>query len=332
MNVPIVDLAGTFSSDPRDRLAVAAAIREPSCELGMFYVKNHGVDPATIADHAALARSFFGLELAEKRTIDVARSDSFRGYVPFATQTIDAAAPGDLKEGFVMGPDFAPDHPHALARFPNTGTNQWPQRPPHFRERIHAYVAAMNDLGRRMARVLALSLDLPEAYFAPALGDPLTYLQLLHYPSTPPDASLSRFGAGAHVDWGLLTLLLQDDVGGLQLRSDAGRWHDAAPEPGTFVIILGEMILRLTNGRYRSARHRVVQNASGRGRYATATFFDPPYDYRVACVPTCLPPHGEPQYPPRTVGEHMLEMAGATLSGARPEKKSAPAGASNGPG
>ncbi len=314
LTVPVIDIDATFSADPNDRLAAAHAVRDAGRDVGMFCVANHGVPAALIAAHFELAQAFFALDATEKRAIDVSRSNCFRGYEAFGTQTIDAAAPGDLKEGFIMGPDLAPDHPHVLARFPNTGTNLWPVRPPGFRDHMERYVTAMNRLGRHLAGLLALSLGLSETYFADALAEPLTYSQLLYYPPLPVASGAHRFGAGAHVDWGLLTMLLQDDVGGLEVRGRDGRWHAAPPVPDTFVIILGEMALRLTDGLYRSAPHRVAKNISGRGRYSMPTFFDPPYDYRVACVPTCRPAQGEPRYSHCTVAEHMLEMARQPLS------------------
>jgi isopenicillin N synthase-like dioxygenase len=313
-SIPVIDLAGTFSADIRDRAAAAKKVRAASRELGMFYVTNHGVPTPLVDAHFDLARSFFGLELREKRAIDVSRSNCFRGYEAFGSQTIDAATPGDLKEGFIMGPDLAPDHPHVLARYPNTGTNLWPQRPAGFRRHMEAYVDAMNRLGRRLAGLLALSLELPADYFSVPLSDPLTYSQLLYYPALPAEGRENQLGAGAHVDWGMLTILLQDDVGGLEVYAHETVWQAATPVPDSFVIVLGEMIVRLTDGFYRSAKHRVKKNTSGRGRYAMPTFFDPAYDYRVTCVPTCRPVQGEPYYPPRTVAQHMQEMAHGTLS------------------
>ena len=289
-------------------------IRAAGCETGVFYVRNHGVPRALIEAHFALARAFFALDVAEKCAIDVHRSNCFRGYEPFGTQTIDAAAPGDLKEGFIMGPDLPPDHPHVLAGYPNTGANLWPVRPPGLRAHMETYVAAMNALGARLAGLLAVSLDLPHDAFAAALAEPLTYSQLFHYPSLPVAEPGTRLGAGAHVDWGMLTILLQDDVGGLEVRAHDTTWSAARPLPDTFVIILGEMMVRFTAGRYRSAMHRVTRNVSGRSRYSMPTFFDPAYDERVACVPTCAPPAGEPRFPARTVAEHMREMARDTLS------------------
>jgi isopenicillin N synthase-like dioxygenase len=280
----------------------------------MFFVTGHGVPAALIAQHFAYARAFFALDLETKRAIDVSRSNAFRGYEAFGTQTIDAEAPGDLKEGFIMGPDLAPNHPHVLARYPNTGTNLWPQRPAGLRAHMETYVAAMNALGRHLAGLLALSLDLPVDYFAAMLAEPLTYSQLLHYPPVPPATARNRFGAGAHVDWGLLTILLQDDVAGFEVRASDGTWQAVPPVSGAFAIIFGELVVRLTNARYHSAVHRVARNTGGRSRYAMPTFFDPGYDRRIACVPTCLPDRGEPRYPERTVAEHMAEMARATFT------------------
>lgn len=311
--MPVVDLGRSCSAGAADP-SLAQAVRDASRGSGLFYVSNHGVPASLIAAHFAVARAFFDLDLDEKRSIDVGRSNCFRGYEAFGTQTIDAAAPGDLKEGFVMGPDLASDHPHVLARYPNTGANLWPLRPAGFRRHMETYVDAMNGLGRKLAGVLAVSLDLPADYFGAPLVDPLTYSQLLHYPSVPAQAFANRQGAGAHRDYGMLTILLQDEVGGLEVLYPDTGWHAAPPMPGTFVVILGEMMLRLTNGFYRSALHRVAKNTSGRSRYSMPTFFDPGYDYRVECVPTCRPADGEPRYPACTVGRHMLEMAREPLS------------------
>jgi isopenicillin N synthase-like dioxygenase len=257
MIVPVIDLtAETAAHD----------VRRASRDRGLFYVVNRGVAASLIAAQFDLARSFFALDRAEKCEIDVRNADCFRGYEPFGSQTIDAAAPGDRKEGFIMGPDLPPDHPHVLARYPNTGANRWPRRPAGFRQRMETYVAAMNGLGRRVAAVLARSLDLPSDF------------------------------------------LLQDDVGGLEVRDGDGTWCDVAPVPGAFLIVLGELMVRLTGGRYRSATHRVTANTSGRSCYSIATFFDPGYDERIACAPTCVPPLGAPRDPGCTVAEHMREM------------------------
>jgi isopenicillin N synthase-like dioxygenase len=315
--IPAIDFARAESSVIDERTAVARAVRAAGRETGMFFATNHGVPNALIAAHFDVARAFFGLPLEEKRAIDVGRSNCFRGYESFATQTIDRATPGDLKEGFIMGPDLAADHPHVRARYPNTGTNLWPRRPAGFRAHMERYVDAMNAFGRRIAMMLARSLDLADDYFSAALAEPLTYSQLLRYPAVAASAFDGQYGAGAHSDFGMITILLQDDVGGLEVRSGDGTWHTVAPLAGAFVVIFGELVFRLTDGLYRAPTHRVARNTGGRSRYAMPTFVDPDYDYRIECVPTCTPRDRAPRFPACTVGEHMVQMARGTLSGLR---------------
>jgi isopenicillin N synthase-like dioxygenase len=312
--IPVIDLAAHQTLDARERRAVPARVGDAASSGGIFYVENHGVPAAVVDAQFRLAHEFFAIDVTEKAAIDVARSNCFRGYEAFASQTIDAASPGDLKEGFIMGPELDAAHPHVLAGYPNTGANLWPLRPPHFKAQMLAWVDQMNALGRRLAALLARSLDLPEEYFAAALLEPMTYSQLFHYLSQPRMPLASQLGAGAHVDWGFLTILAQDDVGGLEVRDALGGWSAAPPVPGTLVVILGEMILRLTNGRYRSATHRVAINTSGRSRYSLPTFIDPNYDYQITCVPTCRPAAEAPRFADASFAEHMLEMAKQRLS------------------
>lgn len=288
-------------------------MRDAGATIGAFYLAGHGVPAALVNAHFELARDFFALNDTVRYAIAVKPGSAFRGYEPLGTQTIGADAPGDLKEGFIMGPDLPADHAHVLAAYPNTGANRWPSSPAHFRARMEAWVSAMAQLGRGLAQLLALSLDMPAAFFGAALREPLVYTQLFRYPSLA-GASASARGAGAHVDWGMLTILAQDDVGGLEICDAAGTWHSVPPIPRTFVIILGELMVRYTGGAYRSPMHRVTRNTSGRDRYSMPTFFDPGYDEVVACVPTCRPPHGEPPFPARTVVEHMREMRNHPLS------------------
>ncbi len=157
-------------------------------------------------------------------------------------------------------------------------------------------------------RGLALSLDLSEDHFQAFCTDRMATLRLLHYPPQPTNADPGQKGAGAHTDFGGLTLLRQGDVSGLQVGDQStGGWIHADPEPGTFVVNLGDMIARWTNDRYRSTLHRVV-NTSGRERYSIPFFYVGNYDYVVECIPTCLTPDERPKYPPTTVEAHVREM------------------------
>lgn len=166
----------------------------------------------------------------------------------------------------------------------------------------------MYRLGRHLLGFLALSLDLSEDYFAEGLVEPQFTSRLLHYAPHPKNAKFNQLGAGAHSDWGLITMLLQDDIGGLEVQNVAGDWIAAPPIPGTFVVNLGELVQVLTNGLYHSNLHRVINNSSERSRYSVPIFFDPDYFYRVKCVPTLWPEAGEPDFPETTVGEHIAYM------------------------
>jgi isopenicillin N synthase-like dioxygenase len=306
-SIPVVDLEPSFSTDLARRRAVAREIRAAGCATGFFYVRNHGVPAEIMIEHLAFARAFFALPDAEKREIDIRFSNCTRGYEPMAAQVLDAGSPADAKEGFLIGNDLDADHPYVRAGVPNTGANVWPRNPPRLREHFTRYVAHMLGLGRHLMSCLALSLELPEDYFDDGLADPTYVSRLLHYPPATASLPANTLGAGAHVDWGLLTILLQDDVGGLEVQTAAREWIAAPYIPQTFIVNLGEMFAVLTNGLYRASMHRVLSNTSGRSRYSAPTFIDPEYFYRVACVPTCLPDHGKPHFPPVTVGEHLAE-------------------------
>jgi isopenicillin N synthase-like dioxygenase len=304
-SIPIIDLSPSFSGGLGDRLAVARAIRAAGCAAGFFYVRNHGVPAELTAEHLALARTFFSLPEAEKREIDLQFSPCRRGYIPLPEPIPEAAAPLEFKEGFLIGNDLDADHPYVRSGVPNTGPNQWPRNPAHLRAHFERYLTHMLALGRHLMRCLALSLELPQTYFDEGLANATVFARYIHYPAPPASPPANITGNTAHVDWGLLTILLQDDIGGLEVQNPAREWIPAPYIPDTFIVNLGEMFEVLSNGLYRASMHRVISNTSGRSRYSAPTFIDPDYFYRVACVPTCMPANGAPAFPPATVGEHL---------------------------
>jgi isopenicillin N synthase-like dioxygenase len=306
--LPVIDIGGLASDRPADRAAVGAALRAACLDKGFFYIRNHGVSEALVEAVFAGAARFFAQPSEEKVAFDRARSPANRGYEPLQGQTLEAGAPPDLKEGFYIGPEHAADDARVLAGKFNHGPNQWPADPPSFRPIMEAYFREMLALGRRLMEGLALSLDLPADHFAAFCTEPMGTLRPLHYPPQPAAADPAQKGAGAHTDFGGLTLLRQDDVGGLQVWDQAAAgWIHADPLPGTYVVNLGDMIARWTNDRYRSTLHRVI-NTSGRERYSVPFFYVGNYDYRVECIPTCLAPDERPKYPPVTVEAHLREM------------------------
>jgi isopenicillin N synthase-like dioxygenase len=307
-NLPVIDIAGLSSQNLSDRKAVAAKLREACLYNGFFYIANHGVDDGLVADVFTEAAAFFDLPSETKAEVDKSRSKANRGYEPLQGQTLEPGAPPDLKEGYYVGPEHAPDDPRVLAGMFNHGANQWPSSRPNFKPVMEAYFNVMLDLSARMMGGIALSLDLHEDYFEGFCTDAMANVRLLHYPPQPANGNPDQKGAGAHTDFGGLTLLRQGDVGGLQVWDQAtGGWIHADPVPGTYVVNLGDMIARWTNDKYRSTLHRVV-NTSGRERYSVPFFYTGNYAHKVACIATCLAPGEQPKYPPVTVEEHMRAM------------------------
>jgi isopenicillin N synthase-like dioxygenase len=296
--IPIIDVTGLRAGSAAARDAVAAEIAVACRETGFFYIVGHGIEPSLIAQMFAQARAFFALPLATKLQIETGRSGGGHGYEPLRAQRLEPGTPPDVKEGFLM------------VREPER--NVWPDGLPGFRATMERYAGEMQALARVVLRGMARSLDLPEDRFDAFCDEPIATLRLLHYPEQPANPSPGEKGCGAHTDWGAITFLLQDDAGGLQVRGPDG-WIDAAPVPGSFVVNLGDMMARWTNGRYRSTIHRVI-NTSGRPRISIPFFFDGPAAYEVVCLPSCLGDGELPQFPPITVGEHLAEMVRRTYA------------------
>jgi isopenicillin N synthase-like dioxygenase len=314
-SLPVIDVSGLSSRNAAERQAVGAQLRAACVDKGFFYISNHGVAETLVDDVFKEAAAFFALPVGQKSEVDKAKSEANRGYEPLQGQTLEPGTPPDLKEGYYIGPEHGPDHPRVVAGMFNHGANQWPAQRTNFRPVMMSYLDVMLELSTRMMTGIALSLDLPEDYFQHYSSDVMATIRLLHYPPQPPHAQPGQKGAGAHTDFGGLTLLRQDNVAGLQVWDQtADAWIHADPIPGTYVVNLGDMISRWTNDRYRSTVHRVV-NASGRERYSVPFFYTGNYAHKVECIPTCLAPGETPKYPPITVEDHMRAMYQRTYKG-----------------
>ncbi len=179
---------------------------------------------------------------------------------------------------------------------------------PKFRDQMLSYQAAMRTLGDHVLTLIALSLDLREDYFTAFYDTPSNILRLLCYPPHPSAAQENQIGAGAHTDWGGITLLLQDQLGGLEVRNVDNEWVAAPPIPGTFVINLGDLMQRWTNNIYRSNFHRVKNNSSSSNRYSIPFFYSPRPDSLIECLPTCTDAKHPAEFAPCTASEHTYEM------------------------
>lgn len=306
-NLPLIDVSRIDSANAEQRKSLAKELRLACEDRGFFYICNHEVSPALIRRVFVESQRFFSLPLEAKLAVDKSRSYCNRGYEPLKAQTLQAGQPPDLKEGMYIGVELPESDPRVQARKFNHGPNQWPADMPGFRETMDEYFGAMLSLGRRLMRALALSLDLDERYFNEFLTGATSTLRPLHYPPQPSNTFPGEKGCGEHTDFGSLTLLLQDDTGGLQVwDAQQKNWIDAPPVPGTFVVNTGDLISRWTNRQYHSTLHRVV-NVSGKERYSVPFFLAGAPDYVVSCLPTCAREDEMPIYPPVTVTEHLEE-------------------------
>ena len=261
MELPIVDL--------RDLDVAAPAIDRACRDVGFFYVVGHGVDPALIARLDAASREFFALPEEEKASIPMSLGGrAWRGWFPVGGE-LTSGVP-DHKEGLYFGSELGSDHPKVRDGVVLHGANLFPARPPELRMAVLEYLQALTIVGQRLASALAMTMGLDRSWF----DDPLILFRIFHY---PPDPSPGEWGVGEHTDYGILTLLLQDDAGGLEVRAADGSWIDAPPIPDSFVCNLGDMLERMTGGAYRSTPHR-VRNTSGASRLSFPFFFDPGWD------------------------------------------------------
>jgi len=278
--LPIIDVGALVAGPAAGRADVARRIGDACRAHGFFYVTNHGVEAALVAELEAASRRFFALDQATKLQWPMARGGrAWRGYFPLGGE-LTSGLP-DWKEGLYLGTELPDEHPLVRTGTPLHGPNLIPDLP-GFRDTLLAYMAALTALGHRLMEGIALSLDLPADYFASRYtADPLILFRLFNYPSRPvPAGTDARWGVGEHSDYGLLTILLQDGVGGLQVKTPQG-WVDVPPVEGTFVCNIGDMLDRMTGGLYRSTPHRVAINRSGRDRLSFPLFFDPNFFSRV---------------------------------------------------
>ncbi|MEY4751172.1 MAG: hypothetical protein RIQ60_3386 [Pseudomonadota bacterium] len=310
-DLPLIDLAPSFGSSLDDTLEVARKIDAACRRHGFFYVCGHGVPLSLIAQQFMMNRRFFALPEVVKQHLHIDRSGGLqRGYDPIGWQSLDQGRPADLKESFYLGVERGVDDPLVRAGTPNHGPNQWPDETllPGFHQACTSYAAALNRLGRHLLGLIALGLGLPRRHFDPFVRDPMPVLRLLHYPPQPASALEGQIGSGAHTDWGSITLLAQDNTGGLQVQGDGGEWLDAPPIAGSLVVNLGDLMQRWTNDLYRSNLHRVVNRHSGADRYSIAYFYDIDFHARVEVLPGCSSAERPARYLPITAGEHIVEM------------------------
>jgi isopenicillin N synthase-like dioxygenase len=304
----VIDLTGLRSGDAGARRRVAGEIGHACREVGFFYIRNHGVSAALASRMFACAAAFFAAPKETKDEFSISRSRHNRGYVGIATESLNLVH-ADLKEAFNIGLELPETDLEVVAGKPFRGVNLWP-RTAGFRETALTYFDALWQLALDLHVAIATDLGLSPTYFADKFDRPMATLRLLHYPPRAPDQGDGP-GAGEHTDYGSLTILLTDDVGGLEVRRRDGAWIKAAPIPGAFVCNIGDCLMRWSNDTYVSTPHRVA-SPPGRDRYSIAFFFDPNPDALIECLPGCSSPGRAPKYAPILAADYLTQRLVAT--------------------
>jgi len=300
-SIPVIDMAPLSGGDRTAVARVAGDLLDAAQRVGFFYVRNHAVPQPLIDRVYMLSRRFFSLPAEVKQSVHI--NAMHRGFLAVGEARMYEQARVDLKESFIWGPELGLDDPDVAAGKPLMGPNQWPVALPELAPTLMEYSAAVMDCGRSLLRGFAVSLGLDLDFFRERFAKPLARCSLIYYPPQPIESGSDQFGVAPHSDYGGLTLLNQDDTGGLQVRTRAGEWVTATPIPGAFVVNIGDLMARWTNDRFVSTPHRVV-NSSGKARYSVGVFFDPAFD--TVIDPRELRPNGPALYAPVTCGDYIV--------------------------
>lgn len=309
--IPVIDIAAALAGAPADRRAAAAAIDRACVDIGFFTVTGHGVAPAVIDDLRRLAHDFFGRPMDEKRRAIHPVPHTPRGYIAMGLEALSYAnaggTPPDLKEFYHFGRPGWPDEPYF------TGAegrryfipNLWPAAPAGLGAAADRYYTAVERLDRELMRLSALALGVDEHFFDAKIDKHITAMRLNFYPEQTVAPEPNQLRAGTHTDYGLLTILNGESApGGLQVQARDGGWIDVETAPDTFVVNIGDLMMRWSNDRWVSNPHRVVNPpatvAAQARRLSMAFFLHPNYDAMIECIA----PDGQAKYPPVNSGDY----------------------------
>jgi isopenicillin N synthase-like dioxygenase len=311
---PVFDLARFEAASPGEKRALGAEIDAICRTTGFLSVSGHGVPDETITAVWTKAEAFFALSPERKQSAKAPYPGYPYGYLGPETESLARSrgveAPPDMKESFNGGPARAPaslaDREALDFCFAPT---IWPDAPDGFRDAWRAYYAAMEDLAARIMRVFAVALHLPEDFFAPFLSAPVSALRALNYPALAARPKPGQIRAGAHTDYGSLTVLLpQAGSRGLEILGPDGAWTEIPPRPGAFVINIGDLMARWTNDRWTSTLHRVVipEDGGAERRQSFAFFHQPNWDAEIVALDVCLAANEAAKYPPVRSGPYLM--------------------------
>ncbi|MGY5453034.1 isopenicillin N synthase family dioxygenase [Agarivorans sp. MS3-6] len=307
--LPIIDISALHNDDQSQWTSVINAIDKACRDTGFFYVTGHGIPAEQFSQVKAMAEQFFALPESIKQTINIQHSSNHRGWGQVSAEKLDPNGPSDYKETFDMALDLSPYHPQVARCSQLYGPNQYPNLDGFIQLMQQQYELSMQ-VALKILKAMALALQLPVDFFSQSFGCPVSVLRLIHY---PPQQGQQN-GAGAHTDYGCITLLYQDQIGGLQVQDRNGEWLDASPVENSFVVNIGDLMQRWTNDCYKSTPHRVTSPTQQTTRFSMPFFVEPDFDTKVATLASCLAEGEQAQYQDVTAGDWILSRFADTYA------------------
>lgn len=311
MDIPIIDFTPFIEDEPDGKRVIAQEIYQACHQVGFLYLVNHGIPQLKIYQAFEQSKQLFALPLEQKQVIAWSTAANNRGYIGIERERLDETQPGDLKEAFNVGRELAIESQRAAT----LAVNQWPVGQDEFKTTISDFFEVCTTAANRVFRAFAMALKMPETFIAEKHQFCGYTLRLLHYPPLNIVPKSGQIRAGAHSDYGTLTLLFQDTVGGLEVQLADQSWISAPYIPNAILINTGDLTQRWSNDVFRSTKHRVVlpeEDKISCDRYSIAFFCQPDPDTEISCFPTCQSEKNPPRYAPIKAGEYLLSRLQAT--------------------
>lgn len=320
--IPVFDLANFREGNGEHRQQLADSVALACREIGFLVVRGHGVTQAVQEDLYRSGIEFFNQSLDQKLTVRRPRNDQNRGYIPYGEETLarmhGSETPPDFKEVFAVGPDDHPDTAYFTgpASYPSFAPNLWPDSPATLRPAMTAYFKAMENLMRLLGELFTVALALPIDYFTQRLDKHTSQLRLLHYPVPTMPLATDQLRCGEHTDLGMITILRNEATsGGLQIKNRSGDWINAPAVDDTFIVNVGDMMMRWTNDEWISTPHRVAvpepDERRDSRRLSIGYFVGPNYDAIIECLPGCVKTGQQPRYPAVSVHDYRTDRFAA---------------------
>jgi isopenicillin N synthase-like dioxygenase len=312
VKIPVIDFAPFLMGTIEDQQQVAQAIFAACHEVGFMYLTNSGIPQDLLNQTWQASQAFFARPIAEKTAVAWSDAVSNRGYIGIERETLNPNRPGDFKEAFNVGQeDLDVSQPVPL----DAVSNYWPLGDDAFRETILTFFSACNITANHVFEAFALALQVPRSFISDRHVTQAHILRLLHYPAIAQTLAPEQIRAGEHSDYGSITLLFQDAVGGLEVKTVDGQWVAAPCIPDTVLVNTGDLMQRWSNDVFRSTLHRVntpTETQVNRSRYSIAFFCQPDPTAEITCIDSCQSPAQPPHYEPILAGDHLISSLKAT--------------------